>query len=188
MKFALIQNTYCPGMAPDWYRKISDLTELDDHQTVHARQYFVKSFEDPHFEAALQKGDVRACVIHPMNILPKRAQAMIRAILREGTIYLNRVGGWMFLTPSLTVLEEIEADQFPTKSLDFGQYVYIHKWPLGNHYYVIGWPKTLLFKSEKFNTLEEAAAEAKQHVPASKIFFKPPPGSTEKFVYPTEGD
>lgn len=110
---------------------------------------------------------------------------MLRAFLAQGHILLNRVGGWCFLSADSIVLAEQESEGFPSPPSDKLGRVYIARWPLGNHWYLSSWPKPLVFSSEKFNTYEEAFAEARKFVPEDRIESKDP---HTHFVYQKEGD
>lgn len=187
LKFALVQpsNRY-PGLKPCWYRVIDNIEELDEHCRVYLIGYHNTVWKDPHFEAAIQKGDAHAVARHPLNIIPKRNSALHRALARAGRVFINLVGGWMTLNDESLVLEELEADSYPAEPLTGSQYVYIGKWPMARHYYLSAWPKPLAFENEKYNTYEEAFAEARKFVAADRI--KSMDVDKQKFIYQKDGD
>lgn len=188
MKFALVQvSRRYPGLKPSWYRVIDSLEELDEHGRVYLISYHNAVWKDPHFERAIRQGDPAAWTRHPLQTLPKRATAMARALFRSGRVFVNKVGGWMTLCDESLVLEELDAAGYPPEPDQTGkiQYVYIGKWPMAHHYYLSSWPMPFAFEREKYNTYEEAFAEAQKFVPAERIKAME---MTEKFIYQKDGD
>ncbi len=182
-----LQLKRCPSVV-GWYLEIKTPEELDEHHGTYFSQYWRSFWENPHTEAAVKKGEELACFRHPMNLLPKRFGVMWRNLHQYGAIYINKAGGWMIL-PGGThdELDAIEADSFPIEKAPDAKFAYIkiHKWPIGQHYYLIGTPVNLAFKQEKFDTLQEAMDEAKRHVPESRISMDLNSGP---YTYKQEGD
>jgi hypothetical protein len=189
MKFQLISVS---NQKPTWYWMIDDLDEIFNHSKRYNQFLFRTSFDDPHFEADLKRGQEK-CILtfadlrHPVKLGVERTFSLIKAYFNYGYVLINKVGGWMVLNKDCNILEEKEDKEWPKtdeKWSDYAPRITINKWPLGNHYYLTSWPKPVIFSQDKFNTYEEAFNEAKKFVPENRIKMKEP----EKFTYPKMGD
>ena len=183
MDFVLLLNPGCKE--PAWYQRITSLDQLSKHQDSYVPQYWNNYWRDPHTEAALEKGDVVATARHPMNVLPKRSGAMALRLIQHRTLFINKVGGWCTPVEGQKILETRESKVWPASEEREFSRVKVLRWPLGNHYYLVGSPAPMQFSAPKFDTLEEAMMEARKHVPENRIEVV---DKIEKFVYPVSGD
>lgn len=160
------------GQAPCWYRvaKKGDWAECLIASDASASSYIRKFLSDPHTEAALKKGDIHAELRHPVNIIPAKTKAVLKFI-DKGDVLFNRSGGWMTPINDMKIVETRECDSFPpvTQPVSDSQRAKIIKWYLGRHYYVNFWPLPMTTSKDKFDTLEEAMAEALKVVPKERI-------------------
>lgn len=182
MKFTLISTC---GQEPAYYRIIESLDELLSLNTRFAKFYWNNFFADPHVDKELKSGELGMVHFsHPFKVLPNRELSLFKQWQSGVKIAFNKVGGWMTVNGNCKIITEIESKSWP----DFIKpektpWIQIRKWPLGNHYYLIC-RKPLLLSREKYNTYEEALAEAKKHTTEDRIQYK----EAEIFSYPKNGD
>lgn len=101
----------------------------------------------------------------------------------KAELYVNRNGG-MCCAP-VNIIDEAERDSiyFPPEMEQYQKNtVEIKKWYGGNHYYLCS-PTKLVFSQEKYDTLDEALAEARLHAPEenTKVI-------DANFMYTKDGD
>lgn len=170
------------GQAPAWYRKVvkGNMAECLEAADQSASAYIRGWFRDPHNESDMKKQSEWAVLRHPMNIIPKKAAAVLKYILSHN-IYFNRVGGWCTGFSELKELETVTQENWPTTKLE-GARAVIHRWPAGRHYYVEIYPRNIVLKQEKFDTVDEAKAALVGIIDTDKITCK------ENYGYTIEGD
>jgi hypothetical protein len=84
-------------------------------------------------------------------------------------LYVNRNGG-MCCAP-VEIIDEVERDSiyFPPEMEQYQKNtVEVKKWYGGTHYYLCS-PTKLVFSQEKYDTLDEALAEARLHAPDENV-------------------
>lgn len=125
-----------------------------------AGPYIRQWLADPHNDAASVKNgdDIRRWLMHPQNLLPKKAQAVLDYI-NDSDLYFNRRGGWCCPTPKTKILNRVESETWPA-DVHSGVKAVISRYPGCPHYYVSFGASTVTLSKDKFDTLEEARAEA----------------------------
>ena len=188
--FVLIRNRY---NQTSWYLRLTmkDLETLLEVQGKVIASYANRFFADPHnirdLKYSLEKNEVgRSMITHPFKLGPEYSNATMVALFKYNEILINKRGGWMTQCDTDSIIDEQKSREFkfPVIEKDDVGCIYISKYPAGNHFYLSSYVKTYLFSSDKFNTYEEAHAEALRFMPDNRIRWKDP----ETYAYNSLGD
>jgi len=170
-----------------WYlviRKEDVGLTMEMHKSA-ATTMFLKFFRDPHLFD--QKGAPRnenGTLFNPIKLAAGWIESALKGLARHGVIYMNHCHGMLF-SESVDVLEtrHSETRVFP-KGDDHkeGVKITVSRWAAGEHYYLSA-SNNRIFSKPKYDTYEEAMAEARLYAFAGNISFKP-----ADHLYTREGD
>lgn len=189
-RFARIQ---CHPKIPHlfgWYLVITrDDIELffSTHKKT-AQGQFMRLHRDPHFydqKTWKPASEIAEHLYNPVKLSAGWLQTAEKAMQKHGVIYVNDAGGMCF--GNVLIVEERERDtlQFPKiAEVDPDLRITISRWGDGLHFYLSA-ERPIITSQDKYNTVEEAHAEACRHTLPKNIKVRD--GGVE-FRYTREGD
>jgi hypothetical protein len=147
------------------------------------KQMALKFFKDPHL---FNDGEPRredSPFYHPIKLAAGWMNTCLRGLTEYGIVYMNRATGLVF-GDAITVLETRESAtlEFPKSDNKDGVKITISRWAAGLHYYLSA-NTNQVFKELKFDSYDEAMAEARKYAHDDSISFKP-----GDHIYAREGD
>lgn len=120
---------------------------------------------------------------HPVKLAAGWITTALRGLAAHGVVYMNRDHGLLF-GENVEILEsrESEALEFPVLDTIDGIKITISRWASGEHYYLTA-SNSQVFSQPKFDSYDEAVAEARKYAHEMNITFKP-----ADHLYIREGD
>jgi hypothetical protein len=171
-----------------WYLVIPasaiDLT-MDMHKSASIAM-FQKFFLNPHVfdqKSGAPKYEGGEAY-HPIKLAAGWIETAMKGLSRYGVVYMNKVHG-MWFGETVQVLETREAEKLGDWPKDADANVVkivISRWAAGQHYYLTA-NNGQVFSQPKFDTYEQAMAEARKHAIEQNISFAP-----ADHLYTREGD
>lgn len=169
-----------------WYLVIDDLDWMMEMHRSAAQSMFLKFGLNPHLcdpKTGRPVSDL-GHFFNPVKMSAGWLGTAHHALLEHGVIYMNGNHGLLY-GENVEILEERLMDEihFPKEEKHKeGVWITIARWGDGEHYYLSCSTGAPVFSKNKFDTAEEALAEAKRHAFDANIKF----GST--YPYSRDGD
>jgi hypothetical protein len=161
-----------------WYlvitREMVDLT-MDMHKSA-AISMFLKFHRDPHLfdQKTWQPTSDHSQFFNPVKLSAGWLQTAMKGLGQFGTIYMGTAHGLLF-GEKVDVLETREGqsfDDWPKDDPKDGVTITITSWRGGDHFYLSA-SNNQVFAKPKFDTLDEAMAEARKYAFEKNISYKP---------------
>lgn len=171
-----------------WYlviRKEAVNLTMDMHKSA-ATSMFLRFFRDPHlFDQKTWKAkNAYGEFFNPVKLSAGWLQTALNGLSQFGVVYMGTAHGLLF-GERVEIVEERTSEKLEFPKGDEhkeGVKITISRWAAGEHYYLNA-SNNQVFAQPKFDTYEEALAEARKHAFEGNIAFKP-----GDYQYKNEGD
>lgn len=147
-----------------WYLVLDDYESLMEMHRSACGSLFMKFHRDPHLfdQKTWRPVSDQAQFYNPVKLGAGWLNSAQMGMLRHGVIYMNRQHGMLY-GDNVEIIENRESEKLVFPDNDDhkdGVRIVVSKWGNGQHYYLNA-NQTIAFSQPKFDTAEEALAEAR---------------------------
>jgi hypothetical protein len=113
-KFVYLKNEAIPNLDMGWWREISSTEEKMDYFSKRMSDYTLWAYQKPLRYSSVE--ELKSSVYNPDKILEK----FRKSIFSKKNIYVNKVGGYLFLHKDILIKDIIEKedDEFPLDKIE----------------------------------------------------------------------